>query len=115
MARSVSNLKIGVDSKNRDAFLLPKGPYVDRVELVAATVKSYTIPSGCRRVVFFYAVNDYVYVRVKTDTNLATASGDVSDGEAAMINPIGLAYLEAGDIIQFISATAGAVHILCGG
>lgn len=115
MTRSVINLELGSDNNDKVAFLLPKEAHVDRVELTAATRADYTVPSGTRKVIFFYAVDDDVFVRVYTDSNLATASGNVTTGEAAYINPSGLADVEPADIIQFISATAGAVHIACFG
>lgn len=115
MTRSVTNLEIYRDSKAHDAGLLPKEPYIDRVELVAETRSDYTIPTGTRRVIFQYAVQDDVYVRVYTDSNLTMPSGAVSTGEAPFVNPVGLGGLESGDVIQLISASAGAVHIICAG
>lgn len=115
MARSVRNLELGSDVNEKVAFLLPKEAHVDRVVLSAATAAEYTVPAGTRKVILFYAVDDDVFVRVETDSNLSTPSSAVSDGEAPYINPSGLTGIESGDVIQFISATAGAVHIACFG
>lgn len=115
MARSVVNLEIFRDSKAHDAMLLPKEPYIDRIELAAETRSDYTIPAGTRRVILQYACPDDVYVRVYTAADLTMPAGAVSTGEAPFINPHGLGGLEASDKIQFISASAGAVHIICAG
>ena len=115
MTRSVTIFNLGQDGESEVAYLLPKEPRVDRVELTAETRATYSIPSGTRMVVFQYVVSDDVYVRVYTDSNLAMPSAAVATGEAPMVNPNGLAGLEAGDIIEFISASSGAVHIVAGG
>jgi hypothetical protein len=115
MSRSVSILHLGQDGDSEVAFLLPKAPYIDRMELTAETRADYNIPSGTRSVVLQYDAADPVFVRVYTDSNLTMPSGDVADGEAPFINPTGLSALESGDMIQFISAGPGAVHIVCVG
>lgn len=116
MARSVQIFRLGQDVESEVAYLLPKEPHIDRVVLAKATRADYNIPSGTRQVIFQYAgCTADVFVRVKTDSDLTTPSGAVSDGEAPFVNPTGLSGLEAGDLIQFISASSGAVHIICVG
>lgn len=115
MTRSVAVFRLGQDFESEVAYLLPKEPRIDRVELTAETRSGYSIPSGTRSVILQYDAADPVFVRVYTDTNLSMPSGAVSDGEAPFINPPGLSGLESGDRIDFISAGPGAVHIVCVG
>lgn len=115
MTRTVDNLELGEDNNGEVTYLLPKEPRVDRVELTAETRSTYTVPSGTRSVIFQYVGSDDVYVRVYTDANLSMPSAAVSTGEAPMVNPQGLSGLESADVIEFISASNMAVHIVAVG
>lgn len=115
MTRTVNEYRtLQRDEQGNPAYLLPAKPKIDRIELAAATRKDYTVTVGTKSVVLVYAgCTEPVFARVYTAANLAAPSGDVTDGEAPMIDPPGIWGLATGDVIQFISAATGAVHIYC--
>jgi hypothetical protein len=117
ITRSVSSLSLGSDAYGKDAFLLPAAPYICRLEIAAATRQDFTVPAGTKRVIFQYDATSSVYVFLKKagDDNLTTPSGDVTDGTAPFLNPVGLVDVDQGATLQFISASAAVVHVICAG
>lgn len=114
--RSVQSLSLGSDAKGKDAFLLTANSYVVRLELAANTRKDWSVPAGVKRAIFQYEAAVPVYVRglLAGDDNLTMPSGDVTNGTAPFMNPVGL-IIEGAQQVQFICAAAAVVHIVAAG
>jgi len=116
VAKRISVFDLGKDASGNFAYLLPANSHVRRMELTANTRKDFIVPVGVRRVIFMYETDANVYVAHEPDPDMnAVPTGDDDNGYMPFINPIGLADLQTNEVLQFISPSDTAIHLILGG
>lgn len=75
--------------------------------LAASVAKTFTVPTGAKKVIFGFTNNTWV----NCYTTAAVPAADITDGTSSELNPV--SYLLSSDItsISVLSATAGAIAV----
>lgn len=95
----INELYLKGDSSGRTVNLVSAPEYIDQRAITAGTPEDITVPTGAVYVIFASEVNFYV----KPNGSGARPTGDVTDGTAWDINPVGYVIdgLSTGAITKF--------------
>lgn len=102
---AVNELKMSVTNGGYVSYLRNAPSYIDARSLAATTNETVTIPALATKVIF--SANGDFYANPNSGT--AAVPGDVTDGTASELNPIGYSNLVAGGTFGLIAPVATIV------
>ena len=84
-------------------FFRPIPSYVDSLQLAVGSAESFTVPDTAGYVIF--SATDDFYANANAT---ATVPGDVADGSASELNPVGYT-VQGGETISIVSSATTAI------